>query len=129
MHQETLRYMWHRLPFEKKVRPADAARATVGGAPPLPRTVRIPRGIATLGTSRNRWPFGWDNEFAAHRVEVPEFDIDVYDVTNRDYLEFIEARGYERPDLWSEEGWAWRQQERVTHPLFWESDGSTATLT
>src|SRR5262245_14317778 len=73
MHQETLRYMWHRLPFEKKIRPAGTARAAVGGAPPAPRIARIPSGVATLGTSRKRWPFGWDNEFASHRVEVPEF--------------------------------------------------------
>src|SRR5215471_1902410 len=120
MHQETLRYMWHRLPFEKKIRPKGTPRAAVGGAPPAPRIVQIPSGVATLGTSRKRWPFGWDNEFAAHPVEVPEFDIDVYNVTNRDFLEFVEARGYERRELWSEEGWDWRRHDNVTHPLFWE---------
>jgi ergothioneine biosynthesis protein EgtB len=124
MHQETLRYMWHRLPFDKKIRPAGDARPAVGGAPPPPRTSRIPRGTATLGTSRSRWPFGWDNEFVAHPVEVPEFDIDVYNVTNLDFLQFVEARGYERPELWSAEGWDWRRQENVAHPLFWEADGA-----
>jgi ergothioneine biosynthesis protein EgtB len=120
MHQETLRYMWHRLPFEQKVAPAGTPRPLVEGAAPGPRTVQIPAGIATLGTDRARWPFGWDNEFAPHRVEVPSFEIDVNDVTNQDYLEFVEARGYERPELWSEDGWDWRLLENVQHPLFWE---------
>jgi ergothioneine biosynthesis protein EgtB len=112
--------MWHRLPFEQKVAPAGTARPLVEGAAPGPRTVRIPAGIATLGTDRARWPFGWDNEFAPHRVEVPSFEIDVNDVTNQDYLEFVDARGYERPELWSEDGWDWRLRENVQHPLFWE---------
>jgi gamma-glutamyl hercynylcysteine S-oxide synthase len=124
MHQETLRYMWHRLPFEKKVRPADAPRSLVGGSVPRRQTVSIPAGVATLGTSRQREPFGWDNEFPEQRVAVPAFEIDVHDVTNQDYLEFIEARGYETRALWSEEGWQWRMREQVGHPLFWErADG------
>jgi ergothioneine biosynthesis protein EgtB len=123
MHQETLRYMWHRLPLEKKIRPAGAPPMDLDGEPPARGPVTVPAGVATLGTgSESR--FGWDNEYPQHRVEVPAFDIDVYDVTNRDYLEFLEAGGYDRPDLWDEEGWEWRSRAAVRHPLFWEqSDG------
>jgi ergothioneine biosynthesis protein EgtB len=122
MHQETLRYMWHRLPFEKKIRPADAASPLVGGEPPRPATVRIPAGTATLGMTLARAPFGWDNEFPEHRVEVPAFEIDVHDVTNRDFLEFVEAGGYGQRELWDEEGWDWRDRAGVEHPLFWERE-------
>jgi len=83
--------------------------------------VRIPAGVATLGTSRDRYPFGWDNEFVANRVSVPAFEMDVYNVTNQDYLDFVEAGGYEKRELWGEEGWQWRVLENVRHPLFWEN--------
>jgi iron(II)-dependent oxidoreductase len=123
MHQETLRYMWHRLPVDQKARPADAAVPDTGGEPPTRRRVAVPPGVATLGTG-TRERFGWDNEFPQNRVDVPAFDIDVYDVTNRDFLEFVEAGGYDRRDLWEDEGWQWRARAGVQHPLFWErADG------
>ncbi len=125
MHQETLRYMWHRLPYEKKVRPAGAPRPVLGGNPPRPEMVRVPAGRATLGADLERVPFAWDNELPMHVIDVPSFAIDVYDVTNRDYLEFVEATGYDKAELWEEEGWEWRTQENVRNPLFWERRDGT----
>jgi ergothioneine biosynthesis protein EgtB len=122
MHQETLLYMWHRLAFEKKIRPRGAAAPVRGGDPPPAGTARVPGGTATLGTSADAARFGWDNEFPEHRVEVPPFEIDVYDATNRDYMEFVEGGGYDRRDLWDEEGWEWRSRSGARHPLFWERD-------
>jgi iron(II)-dependent oxidoreductase len=122
MHQETLRYMWHRLPYDKKVRPAKTQPPVTGGVPPPPATARIPAGTATLGMKREHSRFGWDNEFPEHRVEVPSFEIDLYDATNRDFLEFVEAGGYSRRDLWDEEGWDWRERAGIEHPLFWERE-------
>jgi gamma-glutamyl hercynylcysteine S-oxide synthase len=120
MHQETLLYMWHRLPLELKRKPIEAAPLVIGGAPPTPRCVTIPSGRATLGAQRDRVPFGWDNEFPAMTVDVPAFDIDVYNVTNQEYLRFVDAGGYDTQSLWDAEGWQWRQEQQVSHPLFWE---------
>jgi len=136
MHQETLLYMWHRLGFEKKLPPAIAGaewRTAYGEAAQKPlrgesgERVRIPSGIATLGADRNRIPFGWDNEFDEHRVDVPAFDIDVYNVTNAQFLEFVEAGAYRDRSLWPDEHWVWVQENRITHPSFWSaSEGATA---
>jgi len=120
MHQETLRYMWHRLPYEKKIRPAETPSPVVNGGPPAREMVRVPAGKATLGADRTSAVFGWDNEFPLCVVEVPEFRIDVHDRTNADFLEFVEAGGYEKSELWDDEGWEWIQSSRVRHPLFWE---------
>src|SRR5262249_49342232 len=49
-------------------------------------------------------------------------DIDVYNVTNQDFLAFVDAGGYDNESLWDGEGWRWRQEAQVTHPLFWERD-------
>src|SRR5918993_1594931 len=117
MHQETLLYMWHRLPHAQKQRPA-GLRYELDAPARVARTVAIPAGEATLGAVRGE-RFGWDNEFDAHRVAVPAFEIDAHSVTNADYLAFVEAGGYTDRSLWSADGWAWLQQERMEHPAFW----------
>lgn len=106
MHQETLLYLFHELPYEKK-NPIPPLRA----ASSLPRRhivkdmVRIPAGEATLGTPGS--DFGWDNEFPEMRVAVKEFSIDRHDVTNGDYLEFVVATKKAPPHFWIEHDGAW----------------------
>ena len=49
----------------------------------------------------------------------------VLPVTNAQMCEFIEDGGYDRRELWSEEGWQWRENEESTLPRYWqrEQDG------
>lgn len=118
MHQETLLYMFHEMAYEKKNpraplgapgAPASAGpgrlRPAKAGAPS--ETVRIPAGIATLGNSGF---FGWDNEFPPMQVEVPAFEIDVHNVTNGQYLEYMQATAAPPPHFWArrEGEWYWR---------------------
>jgi formylglycine-generating enzyme required for sulfatase activity len=154
MHQETLLYMWHRLPYAQKVRSNSwlpplggrtgddlppnrlrpdsltlgrgygesavaLAKAEGGSHKDSRSTVRIPTGTATLGADRERIAFGWDNEFDEHRVEVPAFEIDLDNVTNAQFMEFVEAGGYQTREFWSDENWQWLQAEKLTHPTFW----------
>jgi iron(II)-dependent oxidoreductase len=126
MHQETLAYMWHELPVSSKRKPALYTTVPPGAVPPRAAglvepgaQVRIPAGVATLGTDETVEPFAWDNELPVHRVEVDAFAVDVHNVTNADYLRFVDAGGYRDPRWWREEDWAWVQQDGVTHPHFW----------
>jgi ergothioneine biosynthesis protein EgtB len=124
MHQETLLYMWHRLPHDHKHKPIDLAY-DLGGAPVAHHVARISAGETTLGADRSRGRFGWDNEFGELRVNVPAFDIDVHNVTNAEYLDFIQAGGYRRRELWSDADWAWVQSEQLEFPIFWaKPDGA-----
>ena len=118
MHQETLLYMWHQLPYSQKRPPAGIALHTEG---PLPReeTIEVPAGRATIGARRGDIPFGWDNEFEAVEVHVPAFTIDRYNITNAAFLEFVEAGGYRDPRWWTEDALAWLRDEEVRHPRFW----------
>jgi ergothioneine biosynthesis protein EgtB len=132
MHQETLLYMWHRLPYEQKKGLADVSLPPSGGRSLPARStharVRIPAGVATLGADRSRITFGWDNEFDEHRVDVPAFDIDVHNVTNAEFLEFVEAGGYRDSSLWSDEHWQWVQELHLSRPSFWSApSGPTAS--
>jgi len=44
-------------------------------------------------------------------------------VTNGEFLEFLDAGGYQDERLWSPEDWEWRVRERIEHPLYWRRDG------
>ena len=123
MHHETLLYILHLLdPAEKT--PPDRAPRQMYGIAPRPEVVAVPAGRATLGALRGEIPFGWDNEFPRLVLDVPAFEIDRYDVTNGEYLEFVEAGGYGDEALWTREDWEWRCENRIEHPLYWTQDGS-----
>ena len=119
MHQETLLYMWHRFAVARKTRPA-VSTARFDGTVPTRRMVRIPSGRATLGAEIDAIPFGWDNEFPERVVDVAMFEIDSHNVTNADYLDFIEAGGYQKAKLWSPRAWKRKVESGLKHPLFWE---------
>jgi ergothioneine biosynthesis protein EgtB len=118
MHQETLLYMWHQLHYEDKRRPETHTVDTTGRTPEA-ATLAIPRGRATLGARRGEIPFGWDNEFDAHVVDVPAFAIAVHNVTNEHFLDFVEAGGYRDAQWWEPGAFHWLQHEGIAHPRFW----------
>ena len=120
MHQETLLYMLHNLPHpQKRITPPLNART-----PPQPsgwngeEMIDIDAGTVTLGRARDS-AFGWDNEFGELRVDVPEFSIGRWNVTNGEFREFVSAGGYTRSDLWSPEAWSWISKSELRHPHFW----------
>lgn len=63
--------------------------------------------------------FCFDNETPRHRQFIEEFSLASRLTTNGEYLEFIEAGGYQNPALWLSDGWNWLQQEKIQHPLYW----------
>ncbi len=103
MHAETLAYMWHNLPYERKNGSADPVSQALQ---PLSNSmVDIPAGVATLGQDRNG-TFGWDNEFQLHSVVVPAFSISKHKITNGEYLEFVRT-GQDAPNFWVKRGDEW----------------------
>jgi ergothioneine biosynthesis protein EgtB len=119
MHQETLLYMWHRLPVSLKRKPQGYALQPQG-TPPTREWIDIPAGRATLGVDAGAAPFSWDNERPARVADVPAFAIERHNVTNADFLEFVDAGGYTESAWWRPEDWAWLATDNVRHPLFWE---------
>jgi ergothioneine biosynthesis protein EgtB len=121
MHAETLAYMLHQLPLDRKV--LVAVPAIRAAHPVTPQMMDIPAGAVTLGLERGSDSFGWDNEYEAHPAHVPTFSIDQYKVTNQQYLEFIRAGGYDAPSLWVADDWSWKVGHNISHPIFWKRDG------
>jgi iron(II)-dependent oxidoreductase len=66
--------------------------------------------------------FAYDNERPRHAVELDSFAIDRAPVTNGRYADFVADGGYERSELWTKAGWAWRDAEGATRPLYWTAD-------
>jgi iron(II)-dependent oxidoreductase len=73
----------------------------------------VPAGPFEMGASAEG--FAYDNERPRHRLQMPAFQIARRPVSNASWQRFSEQGGYERREWWSEEGWAWRQEQRQTH--------------
>ena len=108
MHQETLSYMLHALPYDRKVGGRRSAAGSGSGVVAA-ESVTIPTGRATLGLKRGE-QFGWDNEFPEQVVDVPEFTIDTLNVTNGQYLDYMQATGAAAPHFWERVGNEWSRR-------------------
>lgn len=118
MHQETLLYIVQRLSLDRKRKVSPTLRN--GERPPY-RRVTVPAGAATLGARREDVLFGWDNEFEENSADIAAFEIEADNVTNGDFLAFVEAGGEPAP-LWRRADGAWELEtvlDRVPLPLSW----------
>jgi len=123
MHAETLAYLLHRVPYDSKI--AKSLTLRTHGRPLKPDLVEIPEGEATLGLSTaDQETFGWDNERGECVVSVPTFAIERHNVTNADFLRFVQAGGYQHRALWTDDGWAWKESSGIEHPVFWIRNGN-----
>ncbi len=121
MHQETLLYMWHRLPFAEKRRSEGYVPLTSGTSPEQ-SWITVPAGSAPLGVAREGVPFAWDNERPSHQQHVPAFQVQRHNVTNADFMAFLTAGGYGDARWWRPEDWQWIRSDQIEHPAFWERD-------
>jgi len=85
----------------------------------------FPGGLAKTGHDGDG--FAFDNERPRHRVVTEPYALARRLVTNGEYLEFMNDRGYERPELWLSDGWHFIQAEGVCAPLYWD-DGTRFSL-
>jgi ergothioneine biosynthesis protein EgtB len=79
--------------------------------------ITIEDGIYEIGHSTD--DFCYDNELGRHKVYLNPYSISNKLVTNGEYIAFIEAKGYQRFDLWHAEGWDWVNKEAIIAPLYW----------
>lgn len=88
--------------------------------------VEIPQADITLGKRDGDNLYGWDNEYGEYKESVADFEVSKYLVSNAEYMEFLNAGGYEERKFWSEEGWSFVESRELKHPPFWikNSDGS-----
>lgn len=66
--------------------------------------------------------YGWDNEYGERHIELPPFQASRMLVSNAEYLDFVQAGGYQQQEWWDQEGWGWCQYARARMPTFWVGD-------
>lgn len=68
--------------------------------------------------------FAFDNESPRHRVFLEPFELQDRLVTSGEFMEFIDAGGYRRPEYWLSLGWQVAERERWEAPLYWTKRAS-----
>ncbi len=127
-HQETILQALdlRSAPDPRPYPPAAGRRVAVPRPVDDTDRVIVPGGPFLLGTDDRM--AAYDNERPRHRVDLPTFAIDRFPVTARRWHQFIAAGGYRRPELWTEQGWGWRQEAGHTAPQGWTPDGAGGWL-
>lgn len=126
-HQETLCYLLQILDPQLKRKP-DGGNEGFGvlNDKPCPSSSSLSEMVSIAGgpfeMGSRGYPFAYDNEQPPHTVELADFRIDRYPVTNAAYAEFIGSDGYGTRSLWSDEGWDWKEKNNIGHPLYWSRD-------
>ncbi len=83
--------------------------------------VHIKRGLYTMGN--NGTGFCYDIELPEHTVYLNDYEIDVFPVTNGQYLEFMQDGGYDTFKYWLSDGWEKVKENRWNCPMYWEEIG------
>jgi ergothioneine biosynthesis protein EgtB len=78
-------------------------------------------GMAKIGVPST--DFAYDNESPRHTVFLQPHALANRLVTNGEYLEFIEDKGYTKPEYWLSDGWDWASSGNKC-PLYWEKQPS-----
>jgi len=79
--------------------------------------IKIKEGVYEIGFEGD--DFCFDNELKKHKVYLNEFSISKRLVSNREFLEFINAGGYKNFNYWHSDGWAWVNTNKISAPLYW----------
>ena len=107
MHDEALAYTRQTLAYPPpQFTPLDESCRSTGAV--CTGDVEIPGGKYIIGATQD-FPFVFDNEKWAHEIELRPFRIARAAVTNGEFLNFVEAQGYRKPEYWSAAGWRWRE--------------------
>lgn len=126
-HQELLltdvKYNLGNNPLYPAYRPDSASAesiARLGTKPAAATYTDFPGGLIEVGAGGDEFCF--DNELPRHQVYLPPFALANRLVCNGEYLEFVEAGGYQEPSLWLSDAWAWLKAEPgIRAPLYWSN--------
>jgi 5-histidylcysteine sulfoxide synthase len=105
----------------KLKRPQGWNYAPTNGKKPENKMIEIPGGVVKLGKKADDLTFGWDSEYGNLEIEVKPFLASQNLITNGEFLEFVQAGGYENSEYWNLESWNWKQLYNIQHPKFWLS--------
>ncbi len=107
---------------------SDLSALGTGSAASREQWLDYPGGLYSIGHQGNE--FAFDNESPSHSVYLQDYYLASRLITNGEYLEFVHAGGYCKPDHWLSEGWATVQINHWDAPLYWQQiDGDWWMMT
>lgn len=83
--------------------------------------LEIKEGVYTIGYEGD--DFHFDNEKGVHKVFLHKFRIQDRLITNGEFMEFIEAGGYQDFNFWLMEGFEWVKEKNIRAPFYWLKQG------
>ncbi len=130
-HQELLLTDIKHILALNPLRPAyqsDLVARETGSPASKEQWLDYPGGLYSIGHQGSE--FAFDNESPVHSVYLQDYYLASRLITNGEYLEFIQAGEYGKPDHWLAEGWATVQVNQWDAPLYWEQiDGNWWIMT
>ena len=94
----------------------------------VPELVKVPAGPFLMGSTDQQIAAvisqgaqaDWVKyEKSQHTLTLPDYWIGKTEVTNAQFRPFVDSDGYTNQAYWTAAGWAWRQAENITQPLYW----------
>ncbi|MCP4401462.1 MAG: SUMF1/EgtB/PvdO family nonheme iron enzyme [bacterium] len=76
----------------------------------------VPAGDFLMGSDPAQDREADEDEQPQHIVQLSEFSISRFPVTNAQYLAFIEDGGYSQRSFWTAEGWTWKEKKSISGP-------------
>ncbi|WP_407642938.1 5-histidylcysteine sulfoxide synthase [Corallincola holothuriorum] len=119
IHLETSSVIMRMLPLEYLQQDPRWQACPYHGDAPSNHLKAVSTQTIVKGKKLEDLTYGWDNEYGEQVTEVEAFDAATYLVSNREFIDFINAGGYQAPDYWTEEGQAWLRFSRAEMPRFW----------
>ena len=96
----------------------------------VPELVKVPAGLFLMGSTDQQVATAvsqganadWvQYEKPQHTLTLPDYWIGKTEVTNAQFRPFVEGDGYTNRAYWTEAGWAWRQENTITQPEYWNA--------
>ena len=119
IHIETSLVLHRQMPLEFVKSVKELNICTHSSKSPKNEMVKIASQELKLGKSIDHNLYGWDNEYGVYEDSVNEFKASKYLVSNAEFMEFVEDKGYEKKEFWDEEGLEYLKNTKAKHPIFW----------
>lgn len=128
IHLETSSVLIRQLPLADVVDHPWFDPCDESGPAPQNEMVKIAGKRVVLGKKEDHPLYGWDLEYGQATVETRDFEVSKYLVSNGEYLQFVEAGGYEEDRWWTEEGLGWKKYHNKKLPEFWRKSSNGIVL-
>ncbi|HKE15090.1 MAG TPA: SUMF1/EgtB/PvdO family nonheme iron enzyme, partial [Kofleriaceae bacterium] len=119
MHGEAFAYTRQTLGWPAATLSSAAAPTAHAAAAALSGDATVAAGVYRIGAERDGDAFVFDNEKWAHERDVAPFSIARAPVTEAEMAAFTDDGGYRRAELWSADGWRWREAAGASSPVYW----------